>query len=80
DEIFDFIFVKPAIALGRILWKQGDTNAIDGGINGVAMGIIPFFTRLAGRAQSGYIFSYAFAMVLGIAVLLTWVTLFGGAN
>ena len=44
------------------------------------MGIIPFFTRLAGRAQSGYIFSYAFAMVLGIAVLLTWVTLFGGAN
>ena len=80
DEIFNFIFVKPAIALGRILWKQGDTNTIDGGINGVAMGIIPFFTRLAGRAQSGYIFSYAFAMVLGIAVLLTWVTLFGGAN
>ncbi|MDX8352312.1 NADH-quinone oxidoreductase subunit L [Cognatiyoonia sp. IB215182] len=80
DEIFDFIFVKPAIALGRILWKQGDTNTIDGGINGVAMGVIPFFTRLAGRAQSGYIFSYAFAMVLGIAILLTWVTLAGGAN
>ncbi len=80
DEIFNFIFVRPALVLGRILWKQGDTNTIDGGINGVAMGIIPFFTRLAGRAQSGYIFSYAFAMVLGIAVLLTWVTLFGGAN
>ncbi len=80
DEIYNFIFVRPAMALGRLLWKQGDTNTIDGGINGLAMGIIPFFTRLAGRAQSGYIFSYAFAMVLGIAVLLTWMTLFGGAN
>ncbi len=80
DEIYDFIFVRPAVALGRILWKQGDTNTIDGGINGLAMGIIPFFTRLAGRAQSGYVFTYAFAMVLGIAVLLTWVTLTGGAN
>jgi NADH-quinone oxidoreductase subunit L len=80
DEIFNFLIVKPMVALGRILWKQGDTKTIDGGINGLAMGIIPFFTRLAGRAQSGYIFSYAFAMVLGIAALLTWMTLFGGAN
>ncbi|WP_439155609.1 NADH-quinone oxidoreductase subunit L [Yoonia sp.] len=80
DELYTFIIIKPLMALGRILWKQGDTNTIDGGINGLAMGIIPFFTRLAGRAQSGYLFTYAFAMVLGIAVLLTWVTLTGGAN
>jgi len=80
DEIYDFLIVRPTFALGRILWKQGDTKTIDGGINGVAMGIVPFLTRLAGRAQSGYIFSYVFAMVLGIAVLLTWMTLFGGAN
>ena len=80
DELYNFIFVRPTLALGRILWKQGDTNTIDGGINGVALGIIPFFTRLAGRAQSGYVFTYAFAMVLGIAVLITIVTLFGGAN
>jgi NADH-quinone oxidoreductase subunit L len=80
DEIFDFLFVRPSMALGRLFWKQGDTKTIDGGINGIAMGIVPFLTRLAGRAQSGYIFSYAFAMVLGIAVLLTWMTLFGGAN
>ena len=78
DEIYDFVFVRPAVAVGRILWKQGDTNTIDGGINGVALGIIPFFTRLAGRAQSGYLFTYAFAMVLGITLLLTWVTLSGG--
>ena len=80
DELYNVIFVRPAFAIGRFLWKQGDTNTIDGGINGLAMGIIPFFTRLAGRAQSGYVFTYAFAMVLGIAVLLTWVTLTGGAG
>ncbi|MBR9842985.1 MAG: NADH-quinone oxidoreductase subunit L [Rhodobacteraceae bacterium] len=80
DEIYDAIFVRPARALGRFLWKRGDGNVIDGAINGVAMGIIPFFTRLAGRAQSGYIFTYAFAMVIGIVVLITWMTLSGGAH
>ncbi len=39
------------------------------------MGIVPLFTRLAGRAQSGYLFHYAFAMVIGIGVLMTWMTL-----
>ena len=78
DELYNAIFIKPALLLGRLLWKQGDTRTIDGGINGLALGIIPFFTRLAGRAQSGYVFTYAFAMVLGIAVLLTWITLAGG--
>ena len=80
DEIYDFFFVKPAMALGRFLWKRGDGNVIDGSINGVAMGIIPFFTRLAGRLQSGYIFSYAFAMVIGIAILITWMSITGGAQ
>jgi NADH-quinone oxidoreductase subunit L len=78
DEIYDAVFVRPATRLGRLLWKGGDGRVIDGGINGLAMGIIPFFTRLAGRAQSGYIFTYAFAMVLGIVVLVTWVTLASG--
>ncbi|NDV97895.1 NADH-quinone oxidoreductase subunit L [Salipiger sp. PrR002] len=80
DEIYDFIFVRPAKAIGRFLWKRGDGNVIDGSINGVAMGIIPFFTKLAGRAQSGYIFTYAFAMVIGIAVLVTWMSILGGAH
>ncbi|MEH6644207.1 NADH-quinone oxidoreductase subunit L [Sulfitobacter sp.] len=80
DELYDFIFVQPAKAIGRFLWKRGDGNVIDGGLNGLAMGIIPFFTRLAGKAQSGYIFTYAFAMVIGIAVLITWMTMTGGAN
>ncbi len=80
DEIYDAVFVRPMMGLGRFLWKKGDGTVIDGGLNGVAMGIIPFFTRLAGRAQSGYLFHYAFAMVLGIAVLITWMTLTGGAE
>ena len=80
DELYDAIFVQPAKALGRLLWKHGDGATIDGAINGVSMGIIPYFTRLAGRVQSGYIFTYAFAMVIGIALLITWMTIGGGAN
>ncbi|MEM8980189.1 MAG: NADH-quinone oxidoreductase subunit L [Pseudomonadota bacterium] len=80
DEIYDAVFVQNAKRIGTFLWKKGDTATIDGGINGLAMGVVPFFTRLAGRAQSGYIFTYAFAMVLGVVVLITWMTLFGGAN
>ena len=78
DEIYDFLFLRPAQWLGRFLWKRGDGAVIDGGINGLAMGVIPFITRLAGRAQSGYIFTYAFAMVLGIVLLITWVSLRAG--
>ncbi|WP_439122908.1 NADH-quinone oxidoreductase subunit L [Marivita sp.] len=80
DEIYDFLFVKPASMVGRVLWKRGDGNVIDGSINGIAMGFIPMLTRLAGKAQSGYIFTYAFFMVIGIAALVTWMTLSGGAN
>jgi len=77
DELYDWIFVRPAKWLGRFLWQKGDGAVIDGALNGIALGIIPFFTKLAGRAQSGYVFTYAFAMVLGIALLLTW-TVLGG--
>lgn len=78
DEIYDFLFIRPAQWLGRFLWKRGDGAVIDGGINGLAMGVIPFITRLAGRAQSGYIFTYAFAMVLGIVLFITWMSLRAG--
>ena len=80
DELYNVIFVAPALWIGRFLWKKGDTATIDGGINGVAMGIVPFFTKWVNRAQSGYIFTYAFAMVIGITIMITWVTMTGGAN
>jgi len=80
DELYDVIFVRSAKALGALLWKRGDGDIIDGSLNGIAMGIVPFFTRLAGRAQSGYIFTYAFAMVLGIVGLITWMSIAGGTH
>lgn len=80
DELYNAIFVIPARWLGGFLWKKGDGAVIDGTINGVAMGLIPMVTRLVNRMQSGYIFHYAFAMVLGIAALITWMSLSGGAH
>jgi NADH-quinone oxidoreductase subunit L len=80
DELYDLVFVRPAKSVGGVLWKRGDGNVIDGGINGLALGIVPFFTRLAGRWQSGYVFTYAFAMVLGIVLILTYVTITGGVE
>ena len=77
DEIYQALLVRPLMGLGRVLWKRGDGDVIDGGVNGVAMGIVPFFSRLAGRAQSGYLFTYVFGIVIGIAVLITVMTLSG---
>jgi NADH-quinone oxidoreductase subunit L len=79
DEIYDVIFVRPVRRLSYALWKKGDGATIDGTINGVAMGFVPFVTRLAGRAQSGYLFHYALAMVIGLIVLMLWLSV-GGAS
>ena len=80
DEVYDVVFVRGAKWLGTFLWKKGDGRVIDGSINGVAMGFVPFLTRLAGRGQSGYLFHYALAMVIGIVVLISWMSISGGAN
>jgi len=77
DELFDLIFVRPAKWLGRFLWKKGDGSVIDGGINGLALGIVPFVTRALGRWQSGYLFHYAFAMFIGLAAIITWFVIGG---
>ena len=71
--------MRPALWLGRFLWKKGDGATIDGGINGLAHGDRAFVTRLAGRAQSGYLFHYAFAMVLGLVALTLWLGVSGRA-
>ena len=77
DEIYNFLFVRPALWIGNRLWKMGDGRGIDGLINFVALNAIPRATRAAGRAQSGYLFHYALAMVLGIVGLLIWVMMRG---
>ncbi|MEX0970541.1 MAG: NADH-quinone oxidoreductase subunit L [Paracoccaceae bacterium] len=79
DELYDAIFVRPAKWLGTFLWKKGDGVVVDGAINGLSMRLVPMLTRLAGRAQSGFLFTYAFAMILGIVAIITWFVLTGGA-
>ncbi|WP_421865553.1 NADH-quinone oxidoreductase subunit L [Parvibaculum sp.] len=79
DEIYDFIFVRPAFAIGRIFWKQGDGRIIDGfGPDGVSARVLDI-TRGVVRLQSGYLYHYAFAMLLGVAGLVTWFMV-GGAH
>ncbi|MCE6077625.1 NADH-quinone oxidoreductase subunit L [Agrobacterium vitis] len=75
DEIYDFLFVRSAKALGQFLWKKGDVATIDAyGPNGVAAGVAGLTQRVV-RLQSGYLYHYAFAMLLGIAALITWMML-----
>ena len=72
DELYDFLFVRPAKRLGRILWKVGDGLIIDGlGPDGVAARVMDA-TRGAVKLQSGYVYHYAFAMLIGVAALVTW--------
>jgi len=72
DELYNFLFVKPAFAIGRFFWKRGDEGTIDRfGPNGVAA-LIQGGTRLAVRLQSGYVYGYAFVMLLGLVGLASW--------
>ncbi len=66
--------------IGRVFWKIGDGRAIDGLINGLSMGVVPLLTRFAGRVQSGFLFHYAFVMLIGLSLLVTWFAIVGGAE
>jgi len=73
DELYDLLFVKPAFAIGRLFWKTGDEGTIDRfGPNGAA-GIVAFGSRAAMKLQSGYLYTYALVMLLGLTALATWV-------
>jgi NADH-quinone oxidoreductase subunit L len=79
DELYDFIFVRPAKWLGRMLWKKGDGTIIDGlGPDGVSARVVDV-THAVVRLQTGYVYHYAFAMLIGVAGLITWY-MFGGAH
>ena len=72
DELYNLIFVKPSLWLGRILWKKGDEGTIDRfGPHGAAEVVLQV-SRLAVRFQSGYLYSYAFVMLLGLVGFATW--------
>jgi len=80
DEIYDFLFVRPAKWLGRFLWKQGDGWLIDGfGPDGVSARVIDVTQRVV-RLQTGYLYHYAFVMLIGVAALITWFLMRGIAG
>ena len=75
DEAYDFLFVRPAKRLGRFLWKKGDGWLIDGfGPDGVSARVVDVTNRVV-KLQTGYLYHYAFAMLIGIAALVTWMML-----
>jgi NADH-quinone oxidoreductase subunit L len=72
DELYEAIFVKPLKLIGSFLWKKGDQNTIDRyGPDGFSK-IIKYFSNKAVKLQSGYIYDYAFVMLLGLSFLLTY--------
>ena len=77
DELYDAIFVKPAMWIGRALWKGGDGAIIDGTINGTASGVVAGTNQIV-KLQTGFVYHYAFAMLIGVAALLSYVIAVGG--
>jgi NADH-quinone oxidoreductase subunit L len=72
DELYDFLFVRPAFAIGRFFWKKGDQGTIDRfGPDGVSA-LVSGSGALAQRLQSGYVYTYALVMLLGLAGAATW--------
>jgi len=77
DELYDAIFVRPAFWLGRLFWKGGDGAIIDRlGPDGVAARVVDVTGRVV-KLQSGYIYHYAFAMLVGLAAVITWYVAWG---
>jgi len=80
DELYDFIFVRPTIWLGRLLWKGGDGWLIDGfGPDGISARVFDV-TRNVVRLQTGYLYHYAFAMLVGVAAFITWFMFTSGGH
>ncbi|PAP95488.1 NADH-quinone oxidoreductase subunit L [Mesorhizobium wenxiniae] len=75
DELYDLLFVRPAKRLGHFLWKTGDGTVIDGlGPDGVSARVVDVTNRVV-KLQTGYLYHYAFAMLIGVAALVTWMML-----
>jgi NADH-quinone oxidoreductase subunit L len=80
DELYELVLVRPTFRLGRLLWKGGDGWLIDGfGPDGVSARVLDV-TRNVVRLQTGYLYHYAFAMLIGVAALITWFMFAGGMH
>ncbi len=80
DELYNRIIVRPTLWLGRLLWKRGDGTIIDGfGPDGVSARVVDITGRVV-RLQTGYLYHYAFVMLIGVAVFVTWFMFAGGVT
>jgi NADH-quinone oxidoreductase subunit L len=80
DRIYDVLFVRPTMWLGRLFWKGGDGFVIDGfGPDGVSARVLDV-TRNVVRLQTGYLYHYAFAMLIGVALFVTWFMFLGAPS
>jgi len=72
DEIYQAVFMRGSRSLGTALWKYADAGLIDGlMVNGTAR-LVGWFGAITRHVQTGYLYTYAFAMIVGLLVLLTW--------
>ena len=72
DEMYDFLFIKNSFALGKYFWKKGDEGTIDKfGPNGISY-LILFNSKRLSLLQSGYLYHYAFIMIIGLAAIVSW--------
>ncbi|HEY0685315.1 MAG TPA: NADH-quinone oxidoreductase subunit L [Steroidobacter sp.] len=75
DEIYQAVFARGSVGLGSALWRVGDVALIDGAaVNGSAR-VVGWLSGVMRRMQSGYLYHYAFAMIIGLSVLLAWYVL-----
>ena len=75
DEINQFVFGKGSVGLGKALWKVGDVALIDGlAVNGSAR-VVGWLSGVVRRIQTGYLYHYAFAMIIGLSALIAWYVL-----
>ena len=72
DELYHLVFIRGAVWFGRLFWKGGDGKIIDGfGPNGISARVLDV-ARRAVKLQSGYLYHYAFVMLIGVAALVSW--------
>ena len=76
DELYNFIFVEPLKKIGLFFWKKGDINTIDRfGPDGLSR-LVKIISNKAVNFQSGYLYHYAFVMLIGLSILLTYLILY----
>jgi NADH-quinone oxidoreductase subunit L len=75
DEIYQALFARGSRELGAALWRVGDVALIDGAFVNGSANIVGWFSRVLRRMQTGYLYHYAFAMIIGLSVLLAWYVL-----